>query len=376
MLVMLSTNRPVDISVSFMERSRLTTDHCDCRAGTTHEDGRSRSKQVLQSAIPESLQQPTERYLWAQRPAEEVDLVRLVAAVQAPGPDGDGTLSRPVYDVPHLPRPWGARVSGYLWTKAIAAGALMVAAAAALVGPGVTGSLAAMAAPIIALIFLMVTTVLLIADLKRPDRFHYLLLKPNPRSWLVWGAWILMAYGSLATLWFLAGLTGRGDVIGILAVPALVLGAAAAGYTAFLFRQAEGRDFWQSPLRLPHLLVGAMVAGVAALLLAQLVVPGGPDRPWLATVLVAGLGLHGLVLLAELGGAHTNLDTARAARLLTHGVWRGRFWLGVVVAGIVVPAGLAFLGAAGAAAAGLLALGGLWLYEDLWVKAGQALPLS
>jgi hypothetical protein len=28
------------------------------------------------------------------------------------------------------------------------------------------------------------------------------------------------------------------------------------------------------------------------------------------------------------------------------------------------------------AAASILALGGLWLWEDLWVRAGQALPLS
>jgi hypothetical protein len=28
------------------------------------------------------------------------------------------------------------------------------------------------------------------------------------------------------------------------------------------------------------------------------------------------------------------------------------------------------------ALAAVLALGGLWLWEDLWVRAGQALPLS
>jgi hypothetical protein len=29
-----------------------------------------------------------------------------------------------------------------------------------------------------------------------------------------------------------------------------------------------------------------------------------------------------------------------------------------------------------AAVAALLSLAGLWVYEDLWVKAGQSLPLS
>jgi Fe-S-cluster-containing dehydrogenase component len=38
-----------------------------------------------------------------------------------------GALAREVYDVPH-PAPWGWKIAAYLWTKAIAAGALLVAA--------------------------------------------------------------------------------------------------------------------------------------------------------------------------------------------------------------------------------------------------------
>ena len=44
--------------------------------------------------------------------------------------------------------------------------------------------------------------------------------------------------------------------------------------------------------------------------------------------------------------------------------------------GIALPLVLAWWEPAGAAAAALLALAGLWLYEDLWVKAGQSIPLS
>src|SRR6185295_16750318 len=147
------------------------------------------------SALTPSLQQPAMSYVFGQRPAAELDLVRMVAAVQATEPGGDGTLSRPVYDVPHAPRPWGWRVSAYLWTKAIAAGALLVGASNVLLRPNNVGTL----------------TALLVLDLKRPDRFHYILLKGNPRSWLVWGSWILMAYGGLATVWLVAGLAGRAD---------------------------------------------------------------------------------------------------------------------------------------------------------------------
>src|ERR1700733_567900 len=38
-----------------------------------------------------------------------------------------GALAREVYDVPH-PAPWGWKIAAYLWTKAIAAGVLLVAA--------------------------------------------------------------------------------------------------------------------------------------------------------------------------------------------------------------------------------------------------------
>ena len=75
------------------------------------------------------MQAPAERYIFATRPQAEVDLVRMVAPVQRMEPGGDGTLSRPVYDAPHMTRPWGWKVSAYLWTKSIAAGALLIAGA-------------------------------------------------------------------------------------------------------------------------------------------------------------------------------------------------------------------------------------------------------
>src|SRR5215510_4574338 len=43
-------------------------------------------------------------------------------------------MARTVYDVAHPERPWGWKVSTYLWTKSIAAGALMVAALATMGG--------------------------------------------------------------------------------------------------------------------------------------------------------------------------------------------------------------------------------------------------
>ena len=331
------------------------------------------------AALTPQLQRPAHTYLWAQRPAAEVDLVRMVASAQERETGGDGALSRPVYDVPHAPQPWGGRVSAYLWTKAVAAGALMVAALGAMGGQGAT-LLTGVLAPIVALVFLAVTGALLVLDLRRPDRFHYILFKPNTSSWLVRGTWILIAYGAIAVVWLYAGLTGNDEMLFGLAVPTLLLAGAAAGYSALLFGQAEGRDFWQSALVLPHLLVGAVIAGAASLSVIGMVgvIVSGMTAPplWSLTLLMLlGLLVHALILAAELGGAHPNLDAARAARLITR-AWRGRFWGVVVVIGIVVPLLLAVVGPFAAVAAALCALAGLWVYEDLWVKAGQSIPLS
>jgi Fe-S-cluster-containing dehydrogenase component/formate-dependent nitrite reductase membrane component NrfD len=329
------------------------------------------------SALTPQLQAPAREYLWAQRPAAEVDLVDLVRHAGNGERHADGSLARPVYDVPHMPWPWGWKVSAYLWTKAVSAGALLLAAAAVLAGADPGEPLLAVAAPLVALLFLALTTALLIIDLKRPDRFHYILLKPNCTSWLVWGAWILIAYGGVATAWLAAGLLDRTGLLPALAIPALVLGAAAAAYSAFLFGQAEGRDFWQSPLLLPQLLIGAVVAGAAALVVTGFLTGAGA-RPLLvfALAMAAGLVLHAVTLLAELFGSHANVDTAAAARLITHGPWRTRFWGAVVVLGTLLPIALVWVSPPAAALGAVLALVGLWVYEDVWVKAGQSIPLS
>ena len=54
---------------------------------------------------------------------------------------------------------------------------------------------------------------------------------------------------------------------------------------------------------------------------------------------------------------------------------------GVVLGGVFLPMALLIAAAAADSTAlstvgALLALAGLWLWEDLWVKAGQSVPLS
>jgi len=312
----------------------------------------------------------------ANRPAALADSPAVTAAT-----DGMDllALARTVYDVAHPERPWGWKVAAYLWTKSIAAGAFLVASLGLAAGLLTADALVGLAVPVIGLAFLLLTSLLLVWDLKRPERFLYLLFKPNPRSWLVLGGFILFAAGLLGFLWLLAGLVSSLVALQVLAWPVAAVAAATAGYSAFLFGQAEGRDFWQSPLLLPHLLVAALVAGSASLLLAARalgsasIVTGG-----LGLVLWASLLVSALVLFAELFTAHGTQDAARAARLLTHGPLRAPLWGGVVVGGIALPLVLLLSASVpfGSELAAGLALAGLWLWEELWTRAGQLIPLS
>jgi len=297
------------------------------------------------------------------------------AADVAPG------SARIVYDVAHA-APWGAIPAAYLWTKSIAAGVLMVAALLLEMGRGAEDDmLLGVVSPILALLFLGITVVLLIADLKQPWRFYYLITKPNFRSWLVWGTYILMIYGALATAWLACGFF-IGSVPPALMIATAVFATGSACYSAFLFAQAKARDLWQSPVFIWHLLVQALIGGAALLIIVAVALNAGSATILANAIILAAALTVGLVMiLIELTLPAMSEDFRRAADLISRGEFRFRFRVGVVLIGTIVP--LALLGTtlrtgggAPAAGAALLALVGLWTFENLWIEAGQAVPLS
>jgi hypothetical protein len=207
-------------------------------------------------------------------------------------------------------------------------------------------------------LFLGLTSLLLVWDLRQPRRFLWTLTRPQWRSWLVRGAYVLTAYGALLTLALLAalGLLPFRLPDPVVALTAL-LALASAVYTAFLFGQAKGRDLWQSPLLAPHLVVQALVAGAAFFAPAWLL--------WL-------LPLNGLLVAGEVWGRHATEDGRRAAHLIADDP---RFSSGVLAAGHLLPLALLWWGAAPAAVAAL-ALLGLFIWEHLYVQAPQQIPLA
>jgi Fe-S-cluster-containing dehydrogenase component/formate-dependent nitrite reductase membrane component NrfD len=285
------------------------------------------------------------------------------------------------YDIPKA-RPWGAMVSAYLATKSVAGGVFLLTLLAIGLGLAPDRPLFGLAAPILGIVFLGATLALLVLDLKRPERFWYLLAKPNWTSWLVWGAWILGLYGALLVLWLGGEVFGWVGLLRVLVWPAAVAGAAAAGYTAFLFGQAEGRDFWQSPLLLPHLLVQALLAGAGVLALVSLTLGSGPDAlGLLARVLLAAILAHAVLIASELFVPHTNHHVAAAGHVLLAGALRNLFWglavgVGIVLALIFTSLALATSAPAWLALAALATLVGLVAYEHGFVVAGQAVPIS
>ena len=291
--------------------------------------------------------------------------------------------ARVVYDVAH-PQPWGWIPALYLWTKSIAAGILILAGwLAPFFAPAAAGWKLRVASPIAAIVFIGITAVLLVADLKRPDRFYYILIKPNPRSWLVWGTWILIAAGLIGVCWLAFGLLTNHvpRPIGWLAI---AFGFASACYSGFLFAQAKARDLWHSPLFIFHLAVQAIVAGAASLILIDAVAGGFPLLGLaMLPVLRGALIAHFLMMLGETVLPASNDDVRHAVRVMTHGVLGAAFWLGAIIDGAVLPFILVQSSMnrfspsiAVDIAAALATLAGLLIYEYVWIAAGQAPPLS
>ena len=319
-------------------------------------------------------------YIWA-----NPDPLRLETAAELPG--DPLTNARLTLNTSH-PRPWGWKVWTYLWTKSIAAGALLLGALLILTTSDRTPLVTAIA-PFIAVAFLLLTAVLLVWDLKQPKRFLFLLdpRKINRTSWLAIGGIFLGLGAAISGLWFLIGaadFVGIADyvsVIDLLAWPAVPAAVMVAGYTAFLFGQAEGRDLWQSPVLFWHLQAQAVMVGSGVLILAsEVVVPESDTVTWLSWALIAGVIAHLLITAVEFGGTHSTRNAQIAAHSITHGRYSVQFWGGSVALSVLAGI-LALVSVTGGdplwvLIAAVLVQPALLLHERVFVMAAQDPPLS
>ena len=296
----------------------------------------------------------------------------------------DPGFPRVDYDVPHK-QAWGLDMALYLLTKGIATGAMLLAAI--LWFAGERSATAQFAAPIVSLVFSVITAIVLIIDLERPERFYYILIKPNWRSWMAWGAYFLTAHGALSTLWLAAAVFGMPWAITWLAAPTLLVALAATSYTGFLFAQGLARDLWQGPYAAVDLIAQAIVEAAAVLLIVAPFVAGGSGDAGatrlLALALFAALAAHLVFLVFE------NILTPSPTRhhelalsAIRRGPYARLFWGLSLGLGGIVPLALLAFGIAAAptapllAAASVLALAGAFAWEYIWVDAGQCVPIS
>jgi formate-dependent nitrite reductase membrane component NrfD len=252
---------------------------------------------------------------------------------------------------------WGWPIALYLFLGGLAAGLLVFASWAHLVGRrreylGAVRAAALRVPPIV-----VVGLIVLWLDLGSKWTPFWLYLTFKPKSPMSWGAWILLATlltSSLAAVPALhlyavqLSVGGRrvvlyparwiGPRLRTLSWINLALGAALGLYTGILLGTMVARPAFNSPILAPLFLISGL--GVAAALLSFLGMAPAACRFLVQTEVTAQgleLGLLGLYLA---GLATSSAVAQTAAASIAGGRWAWAFWSLVVVGGLIVPLGV------------------------------------
>ncbi|MBM3179437.1 MAG: 4Fe-4S dicluster domain-containing protein [Chloroflexi bacterium] len=282
---------------------------------------------------------------------------------------------------------WHWELPSYLVTKSIAGGIYMLLSLGAGLGMFAFDSLTFLAAGFTAMVFMLITTILLIKDLSQPKRFLNILLRPQWKSWVARGAYIMVTFTAVAGLWWLLegaaylGWLPAEFIISIRPFAAWIVFPFALGvviYTAFLLGQAEGRDMWQSNL-LPFQLFAQsmMVASGVFLALSAFVTFPADLHTLLIGLFPASIAINLLLTLAPKFTSFASDVAMLAHREMTHGRFRNHYWWGGITLGHVIPLVLFFAFSAFALPAAVAcAVVGLFFYEYAFVMAPQHIPNS
>ena len=291
-----------------------------------------------------------------------------------------GKEAHRIYDTPDKGILWGWEVSAYVFTKAISAGAFLIPFLALLFNWANPSTEIAWWSYGLGLFFLSLTGLFLVMDLDQPKRFLYVLLRPHWGSWLIKGGYAITAYGGLLSVLAACLYFGwdflRPSLSWITAVTAVIV----AVYTAYLFAQAKGRDFWQSPMLALHMVVHSLMAGAAAFAIITLFRETSTEWiNYLKYMLVGTIGFNLITMLFELTTTHPTIDAKRVVTMITKGRYSKLFYGGVVLVGNLLPAVLLFMSAGNPmmmAASGALVLLGIYFTEHIWIEAPQRIQLS
>jgi len=283
--------------------------------------------------------------------------------------DVDTQKASRVYDTPSKGVLWGWEVPAYVWTKALATGTFLMMAVWHFLNGGIDAS-SELNGIIISLVFMGLTCAFLVKDLDRPDRFIYVLLRPQWKSWLVRGAYIITGFSVLVIMKLLDNYFGLG--LDWLWIPTTVFSVLGAIYTAFLFAQARARDFWQTPvISAIHMLIHAVMAGSVVMMV---IVPESSE--WMANIFLWGIGFNIVIMAKETFMLHDTPDNKKTIQLMTKGYYSKYWWAGILLGSFAPIVILTAHAESMTLFAGGLALIGIFLTEFVRIRVPQMISLS
>ena len=283
---------------------------------------------------------------------------------------------------------WHWELPAYLVTKSIAGGLFMLLSLGTIFNLFPFDSTTFLAAGFTAMVFMLATVILLIKDLSQPKRFLSILLRPQWKSWVARGAYILVSFTAFAGLWWLVEgavhmkwlsnfiiASSLRPVFAWITLPLALFGVI---YTAFLLGQAEGRDMWQSNLLPFQLFAQSMMVASGMFLILNLFVSVPADLQTLLTWLFpVSIAINLLLTFANKFNSFASEVAMLGHREMTNGRFRNHYWWGGIGLGHVLPLVL-FLAFSSIAlpVAVLCAFVGLFFYEYAFVMAPQHIPNS
>jgi len=283
---------------------------------------------------------------------------------------------------------WHWELPAYMVTKNIAGGLFMLLSLGAIFNLFTFDSATFLTAGFTAMVFMLITVVLLIKDLSQPKRFLNILFRPQWKSWVARGAFILVGFTAFAGLWWLIEFVANmnwlsSDITStlrpIMAWITFPLALFGVIYTAFLLGQAEGRDMWQTPILPFQLLSQAfMVASGMFLVLGLFTQLSNSLFNFLSSTFLFSLVINLIITLAGKFAMPFASEVAMlASREMTHGKFRNHFWWGGIALGHILPL-ILFLAFSTISlpVAVLCAIIGLFFYEYAFVLAPQHIPNS
>ena len=281
---------------------------------------------------------------------------------------------------------WHWELPSYLVTKSIAGGMFMLLSLGAGLGMFAFDLFTFLAAGFTAMVFMLITTILLIKDLSQPKRFLNILLRPQWKSWVARGAYIMVTFTAVAGLWWLlegaaqVGILPLETVATVRPFAAWIVFPFALGvviYTAFLLGQAEGRDMWQNNLLPFQLLAQSMMVASGMFLIVNVFISFPTDlHSLLVSLFPASIAINLLLTLAGKFNSFASDVAMLGYREMTHGKFRNHYWWGGIALGHVVPLAFLLVFTAFTPVAVACSVVGLFFYEYAFVMAPQYIPNS